>query len=120
ADAARRMRVRVHAPQRLAGGLRLMSTHLLSLGRQHVALAFHSQGPGGQLLLLQCPAGIQTDYGSYECLPCRVGSRGGQGVRVGKLRLMHMQSEKVCICVVSTLNERSALPAALDGLRIDF
>ncbi len=120
ADGANRMRVRVQAPGELPGGLRLKSRYLLNMGRHHRALAFHYTGPDGHLLLLQCPPHIQKDFGNYECLPCRVGSHDGHGVRVGKLYLMHMMSENVCVCVVSTLDERSELPAALDAVKIDF
>jgi hypothetical protein len=114
------MKVRIHGPDELPGGLRLESRYVLNMGHHHRALAFHYAGPRGQLLLLQCPPRIQKDYGSYECLPCRVGSHDGHGVRVGKLYLMHMMSDNVCVCVVSTLGETSELPAALDSVRIEF
>jgi hypothetical protein len=120
AQAADRMRVRIQAGAELPGELRLESSYLLNMGGDHRALAFHYAGPAGHLLLLQCPPHIERNYGNYECLPCRVGSHDGHGVRVGQLHLMHMMSENVCVCVVSTLDEQSALPAALDAVRIDF
>ncbi len=120
-DAAQRMEVRVHAPDQLPGEMRLESRYLLNMGEHHQALGFHYTNPhGGHLLLLQCPPHIEKDYGNYECLPCSVGSHEGRGVRVGKLYLMHMMSENVCVCVVSTLDERDELPAALDAVKIDF
>jgi hypothetical protein len=120
AEASKRMKVRVHPPEEVPGELRLKSMHLLKMGRHHKSLAFHFQGPGGQLLLLQCPAGMKKDYGNRECLSCQVGSHAGHVVRAGSLRLMHMESENVCICVVSTLDEQRELPAALDAIEIEF
>jgi len=120
AEAADRMRVRVQAAEELPGGLQLKSRYLLNMGRHHRALAFHYAGPAGHLLLLQCPPHVERNYGNYECLPCRVGTHDGHGVRVNKLYLMHMMSENVCVCVVSTLDERSELPVALDAVKIDF
>jgi hypothetical protein len=120
-DAAQRMRIRVHAPDQLPGEMRLESHYLLNMGEHHQALGFHyTNQHGGHLLLLQCPPHIEKDYGNYECLPCAVGSHEGRGVRVGKLYLMHMMSENVCVCVVSTLDEHDELPAALDAVRIEY
>ena len=119
--AAEGIRLRVHAPAELPAGLRLKSRLLLNMGRGHRALAFHYTDPAGKhLLLLQCPPRIEKDYGDHECLPCSISSYQGHGVRVGKLYLMHMDSPNVCVCVVSTLDEREALPAALAAVRIDF
>ncbi len=121
AQAADRMTVRVHAPDELIGELRLDSRYLLNMGHHHQALAFHYTKPSGDhLLLLQCPPGVEKDYGNHECLPCSIGSHGGHGVRVGKLYLMHMMSDNVCVCIVSTLDEHGELPAALEGVKIDF
>jgi hypothetical protein len=120
AAAVARMKVRIHPPDELPDGMRLKSMHLLKMGRHHESLAFHFTGPRGHLLLLQCPAGVKKQYGNNECLPCRVGARDGYAVRVGSLRLMHVDSENVCVCVVSTLDEQSELPAALDAIQIDF
>ena len=120
-EAADRMKVRVHAPDALPGELRLESRYLLNMGHHHQALAFHYTNPGGDhLLLLQCPPNVEQDYGNHECLPCSVGSHDGHGVRVGKLYLMYMMSENVCVCVVSTLDEQKQLSAALDAIPIDF
>lgn len=119
-EAAEHVRVRVHAPPQLAPGLHLRERYLLNMGRSHQALAFHYTGPDERhLLLLQCPPEIEKDYGNFECLACSVGAHDGHGVQVGKLRLMHMASENVCVCVVSTLDERE-LAAALDAVEIDF
>ncbi|MBN2584639.1 MAG: zf-HC2 domain-containing protein [Planctomycetes bacterium] len=119
-DAAKRMKVRVHAPDELPGELRLKARYLLNMGKHHQALAFHYTTPsGGHLLLLQCPPKVEKNYGDYECLPCSVGSHGGHGVRVGKLYLMHMASNDVCVCVVTTLDEPK-LGAALGGVKISF
>lgn len=120
AEAAARMHVRIHPPAELPGGMRLKSLHLLNMGRHHKSLAFHFTGSHGHLLLLQCPAGVKREYGNHECLPCSVGAHDGHAVRVGSLHLLHMESENVCVCVVSTLDEKSELPAALDAIRIDF
>lgn len=119
-DAAKRMKVRIHAADQLPGDLRLESRYLLNMGNHHQALAFHYTTPsGGHLLLLQCPPDVEKNYGNYECLPCSVGSHGGHGVRVGKLYLMHVESDKVCVCVVSTMDEHGDLPAALDAVEIE-
>lgn len=120
ADAEREMTVRVHAPDILPGNLKLSARYMLSMGRHHRSLAFHFEGPAGHLLLLQCPPKIKKAYGNHECLPCRVGSHDGHGTRVGKLYLMHMTSENICLCIVTTLDEHEELPAALKAIRIDF
>lgn len=120
AEASARMKVRVHVPEELPGGLQFTSMHLLKMGRHHESLAFHFEGPGGQLLLLQCPANVQRQYGNFECLSCQVGAHDGHIVRAGPLRLMHMASRNVCVCIVATLDEQGALPAALDAIEIEF
>lgn len=119
-QAARRMRVRVHPPDELPGGLRLVSMNLLNMGAHHRSLAFHFEGPSGQLLLLQCPAGIEKEFGNRECIACNSGAHDDHVVRVGPLRLMHFDSSNVCVCVVSTLDGTTDLPAALAAVRIDF
>jgi hypothetical protein len=120
AEAAKRMRVRIHAPNELPGDLRLKATYLLRMGRSHVSLAFEFTGSRGELLLLQCPADTQKNYGSYECLPCQMGAREGHVVRAGRLRLMHFHSKNVCVCVITTLDEARDLPAALAAIPIDY
>jgi len=119
-EAARRIRVRLAATDRLPHDLVLKSTYLLNLGGQHRALALHYGGPAGQLLLLQCPPGVRKNYGGRECLPCQIGSARGHITRVGRLRLAHFDSPNVCICIVSTLDERRDLPEVFEALRIDF
>jgi hypothetical protein len=120
-DAPRRMKVRIHAADQLPGNLRLESRYLLNMGAHHQALAFHYTTPsGGHLLLLQCPPNVEKNYGNYECVACSVGDHHGQGVQVGKLHLMHMMSDNVCVCVVSTLDEHKDLPVALGAVQIDF
>lgn len=120
-DAAKLMKVRIHAADQLPGDLRLESRYLLNMGAHHQALAFHYTAPsGGHLLLLQCPPDVEKNYGNYECVACSVGDHHGQGVQVGKLHLMHMMSDKVCVCVVSTLDEHKDLPVALGAVQIDF
>ena len=120
-DAAKRIKVRVHAADQLPGDLRLESRYLLNMGDNHQALALHYTTPsGGHLLLLQCPPDVEKNYGNNECLPCSVGDHHGQGVQVGKLHLMHMKSDNVCVCVVSTLDEHKDLPIALRAVQIDF
>lgn len=114
------MKVRVHSPDRLPAQLRLDGLYLLNMGRSHRSLGFHFVGPRGQLLLLQCPPGIQKRYGDRECMACTAGGREGQVVRAGALRLMHFESENVCICVVSSLDEGTDLPAVLESIRIDY
>ncbi len=119
-QAAARMRVRVHGPRELPGRLQLRGLYMLNMGGHHQALAFWYVGPRGRLLLLQCPPHTRKHYGNRQCVACRVGSHGGHIVRAGKLRLMHLESEHVCVCVVSTLDEQRDLPAALDAVKIDF
>ena len=120
-DAAQRMKVRIHAPDQLPGGLRLQANYLLNMGRHHQSLAFYYTTPsGGQLLLLQCPPDVKKNYGNYECVACSVGGRHGQGLQVGKLHLMHMMSDNVCVCVVSTPDVHKDLPVALGAVQIDF
>ncbi len=115
-----RMTVRVHAPEQLPHGLKLRGRYLLNMGRSHQALAFHYAGPSGEhLLLLQCPSDTDKNYGDFECVACSVGDHNGRGVKVGKLHLMHMASDNVCVCVVSTLHE-SNLATALDAVPITF
>jgi len=119
-EAARAIHVRIHAPEALPDGLQLRNRYILHMGRHHQALAFWYTGPRGQLLLLQCPPHIRKHYGNRECVACNMGSRRGHVVRVGKLRLMHMNSEHICVCVVSTLDEQRELPAVIDAIQIDF
>lgn len=115
-----RMTVRIRAPEQLPHGLQLRGRYLLNMGRSHQALAFHYTGSAGEhLLLLQCPPATEKNYGNFECVACSVGGHEGHGVKVGKLHLMHMASDKVCVCVVSTLDE-SNLEAALDAVKITF
>jgi hypothetical protein len=119
-EAAERMSIRIDAPGRLPHDLTLQSMYLLNLGGNRQALGFHYDGPAGGLLLLQCPPGVSKNYGGYECLACQIGSKQGQIVRAGPLRLAHFESANVCVCVVSTLDETGELPAALDAVTIDF
>jgi hypothetical protein len=114
------MKVRVHPPARLPAELRLDGLYLLNMGRSHRSLGFHFVGPRGQLLLLQCPPGIQKRYGDRECMACTAGGREGQVVRSDSLRLMHFESENVCICVVSSLDDGTDLPAVLESIRINY
>ncbi len=114
------MVVRVHAPDSVGPDLKLAGRYRLNMGPSHSALAFHYTGASGShLLLLQCPPDVRKDYGNVECMACSVGEHHGHGVVVGKLRLMHLGSDDVCICVVSTLDEAS-LRSALDAIPIDF
>jgi len=118
-EAARQMTMRVHVPAKLPGELRWKSMHVLNMGEHHRSLAFYLDGPRGQLLLLQCPAGTRKEYGNRECIACQVGGQEGHVVRAGPLRLMHFESPNVCVCVVSTLEE-TVLTRALDAIRIDY
>lgn len=118
--AAARLKVRVRLPDRLPSELALRGMYLLNLGGDHRSLAFHMEGPKGQLLLLQCPAKTARNYGGYECLPCHVGARQGQIVEAGALRLIHLESPNVCICVVSTLKDETELRSALAAIPIEF
>ncbi len=120
AQAAARMRVRVRLPERLPAELALHGMYLLNLGGGHRSLAFHLAGPRGQLLLLQCPAKTAKNYGGYECLPCHIGAQEGQIIQAGALRLIHLESANVCICVVSTLGEEAELRSALGAIAIEF
>ncbi len=113
------MRVRVHPPEELPGGMRLKSTHMVNM-MDHESLAFHFVGPNDQLLVMQCPAGMMKEFGGRECLACQVGDRSGEVVREGAWRLFHMESENVCICVVSTMDRDTELPAFLEALRIEY
>lgn len=119
-DAHLRLRVRIHPPAAMPLGLRLEGTYLLHMGPRHRSLALHFRGPRGDLLVLQCPPGVQREYGDRECLACSVDGREGGVVRAGPLRLMHFESPAVCICIVSTLDEQQELPAALAAIRMEF
>ncbi|MCH8805005.1 MAG: zf-HC2 domain-containing protein [Planctomycetes bacterium] len=118
-EAAKTMRVRVHPPEELPGEMRLRSMHMVNMG-DHESLTFHFAGPRDQMLVMQCPPGMRKQYGGRECLPCTVGARPGQVVREGPWRLVHVESENVCICVVSRLDESTELAAVLELLRIDY
>jgi anti-sigma factor (TIGR02949 family) len=119
-QAAERMKVRIAAPDELPGGMHLEGRYMLHMGRSHRSLAFHYTAPGGKhLLLLQCPPKIEKNYGGFECMACSAGGRDGEGVRVGELHLMHMGSDNVCVCVVTTLDD-AALNAALSAVKITF
>lgn len=114
------MKVRVHPSEAMPAGLLLKSMHLLNVGRGHRSLAFHFSGSGGQLLVLQCPAGIRPEYGDRECLPCQVGGRSGHVVEHGPLRLMHLEGDNACICIVSTLAGDAELSEAVEALGIEY
>ena len=118
-QARAKMRVRVHPPEELPRGMRLKSTHMVNM-MDHESLAFLFVGPNDQLLVMQCPAGMAKVYGGRECLACQVGDRSGEVVREGVWRLFHIESENVCICVVSTMDRETELPAFLDALRIEY
>lgn len=119
-EAQRLMTVRIHPPARLPAEMTLKGMYLLKMGEKHRSLAFHLKGPRGHLLLLQCPAGVRRDYGNQECLPCKLGAGSDHALRVGALRLMHRDSANVCMCIVSTLDEQSDLPAVLDAIPVDY
>jgi hypothetical protein len=53
-------------------------------------------------------------------MSCHVDGQPGQVARAGPLRLMHFESDNVCVCVVSTLDEVSELPAVLAAIAVDF
>ena len=55
-----------------------------------------------------------------QCLSCEIGPKDGHIIRKGQLRLMHFESENVCVCVISTLDEDSDLPAVMDAVKIDY
>ena len=61
-EASRSMKVRVHPPERLPGGMGLQSVHMLNMGPQP-SLALHFDGPNGQMLVMQCAPGMRKDYG---------------------------------------------------------
>lgn len=119
-EAQRLMTVRIHPPAKLPAEMTLKGMYLLKMGEKHRSLAFHLSGPRGHLLLLQCPAGVRRDYGNQECLPCKLGAGSDHALRVGALRLMHRDSANVCMCIVSTLDEQSDLPAVLDAIPVDY
>ncbi|MCC7290736.1 MAG: zf-HC2 domain-containing protein [Phycisphaerales bacterium] len=119
-EAQRLMTVRIHPPAKLPAEMTLKGMYLLKMGEKHRSLAFHLAGPRGHLLLLQCPAGVRRDYGNQECLPCKLGAGSDHALRVGALRLMHRDSANVCMCIVSTLDEQSDLPAVLDAIPVDY
>lgn len=119
-QAAKEMRVRVHPPEILPGGMKLKSTHLVNM-LNHESLALHFVGPNQQLLVMQCPAGMMKDYGGRECLACQAGARSGhQVVREGEWSLFHVESENVCICIVSTMDQKTELPELMQALRIEY
>jgi hypothetical protein len=119
ADAARTMRVRVHPPDQMPGDLTLKSTHMLNMGN-HESLTLHFGGPAGDLLILQCPPRMRKEYGPRECLPCQVGARPGESVREGPWRLVHVESDNVCICVISKLDDVGKIQEVLDALQIEY
>lgn len=119
-EAEQIMTVRIHPPAVLPAGMKLAGMYLLKMGTRHRSLAFHFTGPRGQLLLLQCPAGVRKNYGNEECLPCKLNAGANHAVHVGPLRLLHRDSDKLCMCIVSTLDETTDLPAVLDAIPVDY
>lgn len=119
-EAEQIMTVRIHPPAFLPAGMKLAGMYLLKMGTRHRSLAFHFTGPRGQLLLLQCPAGVRKNYGNEECLPCKLNAGANHAVHVGPLRLLHRDSDKLCMCIVSTLDETTDLPAVLDAIPVDY
>lgn len=118
-QAAKEMKIRVHPPDILPGGMTLVSTHMVNM-LNHESLAFHFVGPNDQLLVMQCPAGMMKEYGNRECLACQVDQRPGQVVREGAWSLFHVESENVCICIVSTMDQETELPELMRALQIEY
>lgn len=119
-QAARRMELRVHLPAAMASELELRDRYILNMGNSHHSLAFHFRNAADEhLLLLQCPPDMQKNYGKKECMACTIGDHNGEGVTVGKLRLMHKASDNVCVCIVTTL-DKDALQEAMQRIKIDY
>lgn len=118
-QAAKEMRVRVRPPEILPGGMKLVSAHMVNM-LNHESLALHFVGPNDQVLVMQCPAGMMKEYGNRECVACKVDQRPGQVVREGAWSLFHVESENVCICVISTMDQETELPELMRALRIEY
>lgn len=118
-QAAKEMRVRVRPRDILPGGMKLKSTHMVNM-LNHESLALHFVGPNDEVLVMQCPPGMMKEYGNRECLACQVDQRPGQVVREGVWSLFHVESENVCICIVSTMDQETELPELMRALRIEY
>lgn len=111
--------VRVHPTDPMPEDLTLTATHLLTLGKKQ-GLLFEFSGPQGQLVVSQCPVGVKKVHGEHHCMPCEMGARpDAEAVHVGPWRLVHLPSEKGCICILSTLDD-SKLGSVVKALRIEF
>jgi hypothetical protein len=86
----------------------------------HESLAFHFVGPKNQLLIMQCPAGMTKEFGNRECISCQIDERPGEVVHEGAWRLFHVESENVCICIVSNVTEDAELARIMEALRIEY
>jgi len=119
-EARRYLHVRVHPKDPMPEGLVLQETHLLTLGKKR-GLFFQFSGPKGKLVISQCPVGVKKRHGERHCLPCRIGSRpNAEAVVVGSWRLVHLPSEKGCICILSTIHRDDDLARILEALDIEF
>jgi anti-sigma factor (TIGR02949 family) len=117
-EAARFVEPRVHPNGPLPYGLTPGEMYSLALGKKH-GLLFQFSGPEGKLVISQCPVGVTKVHGDHHCLPCTIGSRpGAEAVHVGPWRLVHLPSDKGCICMLSTFNEQ--LVKILKALQIEF
>jgi hypothetical protein len=119
AEAGRYVHVRLHPKSPLPDGFVLARTDLLTLGKRH-GLLLQFAGPKGRLVISQCPVGVKEEHGERSCLPCRLAATEGKAVRVGAWSLVHLPSQKGCICVISTLDRESDLAEFLSGLEIEF
>lgn len=118
-EAGQYLHVRVHPRDPMPYGLIVNHTHVLSLGKSR-GLFFQFAGPEGRLVLSQCPVGIRKEHGDYHCMPCKLGAHpNAEAVHVGAWRLIHMPSERGCICILSTLPDEH-LMNVLSALDIEF
>jgi anti-sigma factor (TIGR02949 family) len=119
-EAGQHLHVRVHPRDPMPEGLVLKETHLLTLGKKR-GLFFQFSGPQGKLVISQCPVGVKKQHGEHHCLPCQIGSRpNAEAVLVGSWRLVHLPSEKGCICILSTIHQDDDLARILEALQIEF
>ena len=99
-------------PASLPGGFNLEAVYTLRFGKSDGIAAEYSRD-GEFLATLFHPPVRREDFGTYQDIPCVIGSHRGRTVKVGPWRMVHLADPTTCHCLLTKLDVRSELHAVM-------
>ncbi|NOX57763.1 MAG: anti-sigma factor [Planctomycetes bacterium] len=102
-------------PQTLPGGFQLVSVYLVQFGG-HPGVAASYERDGEFLATIFHTPVTKEDFGTHKDYPCAIGKHHGHKVEVGSWKIVHLTDATTCHCVLSQLDEASALPAVMSAV----